>query len=136
MTPAIHIGPEPPEHLVNAVEDGGGRPVPLEEAEGVVWAGGPDELPELPSSVRWVQLPAAGVETWMERVAATPDVQFTSAGGAYATQVAEHALGAAARGRARDGVLRAHQDVGSRSPSACSRARRSRSSAPAGSAGS
>jgi D-3-phosphoglycerate dehydrogenase len=28
----------------------------------------------------------------MERVAATPEVQFTSAGGAYATQVAEHAL--------------------------------------------
>ncbi len=93
MTPAIHIGPEPPEHLVTAVEDGGGRPVPLEEAEGVVWHGGPDELPELPASVRWVQLPAAGVESWMERVAATPDVEFTSAGGAYATQVAEHALG-------------------------------------------
>jgi D-3-phosphoglycerate dehydrogenase len=93
MTPAIHIGPDPSEHLVNAVEAGGGRPVPLDEAEGVVWHGGPDELPELPSAVRWVQLPAAGVEGWMERVAATPDVEFTSAGGAYATQVAEHALG-------------------------------------------
>ena len=67
--------------------------MPLEEAEGVVWAGGPDELPELPASVRWVQLPAAGVEPWMERVRATPDVEFTSAGGAYATQVAELALG-------------------------------------------
>ena len=93
MTPAIHIGPEPSEHLVNAVEAGGGRPVPLAEAEGVIWHGGPDQLPELPSSVRWVQLPAAGVEKWVERVAATPDVRFTSAGGAYATQVAEHALG-------------------------------------------
>jgi D-3-phosphoglycerate dehydrogenase len=93
MTPAIHIGPEPAEHLVKAVEDGGGRPVPLDEAEGVVWDGGPEQLPELPGSVRWVQLPAAGVEKWMERVGETPNVLFTSAGGAYATQVAEHALG-------------------------------------------
>ena len=43
--------------------------------------------------MRWVQLPAAGVEPWMERVRATPDVDFTSAAGAYATQVAELALG-------------------------------------------
>jgi D-3-phosphoglycerate dehydrogenase len=93
MTPAIHIGPEPAEHLVKAVEAGGGRPVGLDEAEGVIWHGGPDDLPELPSSVRWVQLPAAGVEKWVDRVTATPDVEFTSAGGAYATQVAEHALG-------------------------------------------
>ena len=40
-----------------------------------------------------MQLPAAGVEPWLERVRDTPDVQFTSAGGAYATQVAELALG-------------------------------------------
>ncbi|HEX6025536.1 MAG TPA: D-isomer specific 2-hydroxyacid dehydrogenase family protein [Solirubrobacter sp.] len=93
MTPAIHIGPEPAEHLVKAVEDGGGRPVPLDEAEAVVWNGGPDELPDLPETVRWVQLPSAGVEPWLERVAATPHVLFTSAAGAYATQVAEHALG-------------------------------------------
>ena len=93
MAPAIHIGPDDPEHLIRAVEEGGGRPVALEEAEGVVWAGGPDELPELPGSVRWVQLPAAGVEPWMERVRETPDVTFTSATGAYATQVAELALG-------------------------------------------
>ena len=92
MTPAIHIGPEATEQLVQAVEDGGGRPAPLDEAEGVVWTGGPDDAPELPSSVRWIQLPAAGVESWMDWVRDTPDVQFTSAGGAYATQVAEHAL--------------------------------------------
>jgi D-2-hydroxyacid dehydrogenase (NADP+) len=93
MKPAIHIGPEPADHLVRAVEQGGGRPVALEDAEGVVWDGGPDELPELPEAVRWIQLPAAGVEPWMERVRATPGVRFTSAGGAYATQVAELALG-------------------------------------------
>jgi D-3-phosphoglycerate dehydrogenase len=93
MQPGIHIGPEAPEHLVQAVEAGGGRIVGLDEASGVVWAGGPDELPELPQSVRWVQLPAAGIESWIERVRESPDVQFTSAVGAYSTQVAELALG-------------------------------------------
>ena len=39
MAPAIHIGPGEPEHLISAVEEGGGRSVALEEAEGVVWAG-------------------------------------------------------------------------------------------------
>jgi D-3-phosphoglycerate dehydrogenase len=92
MTPAIHIGPEPFEHLVRAVEAGGGRPVALEEAEGVVWAGPESALPELPPSVRWVQLQSAGVEPWVERIRDTPDVQFTSAVGAYSTQVAELAL--------------------------------------------
>jgi D-3-phosphoglycerate dehydrogenase len=92
MAPAIHIGPGEPEHLIRAVEEGGGTPVALEQAEGVVWAGSESDLPELPSSVRWVQLQSAGVEPWIERVRDTPDVQFTSAAGAYATQVAEHAL--------------------------------------------
>jgi D-3-phosphoglycerate dehydrogenase len=93
MAPKIHVGPNDPEHLIRAVQDGGGRPVALDEAEGVVWAGSPTDLPELPGAVRWVQLPAAGVEPWLERVRATPDVEFTSATGAYATQVAELALG-------------------------------------------
>lgn len=93
MAPAIHVGPDGPEHLIRAVEEGGGRPAGLDEAEGVVWAGGPSDLPQLPSSVRWVQLPAAGVEPWLERVRDTPGVTFTSATGAYATQVAELALG-------------------------------------------
>ena len=71
----------------------GGAVVSLGQADGVVWAGTkPDSLPELPRSVRWVQLPSAGVEPWMERISATPQVTFTSAAGAYAPQVAEHAL--------------------------------------------
>ena len=90
--PAIHIGPEDRDLLVQAVRDGGGEPAPLDGADAVVWFGGADSLPELPSSVRWVQLPAAGVESWMDRVRAAPDVTFTSAAGAYATDVAEHAL--------------------------------------------
>src|SRR4051794_3497048 len=92
MAPAIHLGPETPEHLVKAIEDGGGTLAPLEEAEAVVWVGQPDELPDLPEGVQWVQLQSAGIEPWVERVRATSGVTFTSATGAYASQVAEHAL--------------------------------------------
>ena len=93
MAPAIHLGPDTPEHLANAIEAGGGTLAPLEEAEAVVWVGSPEDLPDLPASVKWVQLQSAGIEHWVERVRATPGVTFTTAAGAYAAQVAEHALG-------------------------------------------
>jgi phosphoglycerate dehydrogenase-like enzyme len=93
MSPSIHVGPGEQPELAHAVETAGGTVVSLAQADGVVWAGTkPDSLPELPRSVRWVQLPSAGVEPWMSRIAATPNVTFTSAAGAYAPQVAEHAL--------------------------------------------
>ena len=90
--PAIHLGPSEDDGLAAAIRDGGGDVSPLEGADALVWFGPADELPELPASVRWVQLPAAGVENWMARVHAAPDVTWTSAAGAYATDVAEHAL--------------------------------------------
>jgi D-3-phosphoglycerate dehydrogenase len=93
MAPAIHLGPEAPEHLVKAIEAGGGTLVGLDEAEAVVWVGSPDELPDLPAGVKWVQLQSAGIEHWVEGVRATPDVKFTTAVGAYSSQVAEHAVG-------------------------------------------
>jgi phosphoglycerate dehydrogenase-like enzyme len=93
MCPSIHVGPGEQPELSRAVESAGGSLVRLGQADGVVWAGvKPESLPELPRSVRWVQLPSAGVEPWMPRIAATPHVTFTSAAGAYAPQVAEHAL--------------------------------------------
>ncbi len=78
--------------LQQAVEAAGGHVAALADAEGVVWIGSEHELGELPPSVRWVQLQSAGVEPWIARAAAAPDVTFTSATGAYATEVAEHAL--------------------------------------------
>jgi D-3-phosphoglycerate dehydrogenase len=93
MSPSIHVGPGEQPELSRAVETAGGSLVPITQADGVVWAGtGPDSLPDLPRSVRWVQLPSAGVEPWMARIEATPQVTFTSAAGAYAPQVAEHAV--------------------------------------------
>jgi D-3-phosphoglycerate dehydrogenase len=90
---AVHVGPEPVPGVAAAVTAGGGRLAPLDGAEAVVWLDGrPETLPALPRSVRWVQLPGAGLDRWWPRLEAEPDVRFTSATGVYARPVAEHAL--------------------------------------------
>jgi phosphoglycerate dehydrogenase-like enzyme len=90
--PVIHIAGDRPD-LEAAVREGGGEPGPLERADGLVWLGGnPDELPELPASVRWIQLPSAGVEQWVRAGAIGDGAIFTSAVGAFGLPVAEHAL--------------------------------------------
>ncbi|MGT2462174.1 NAD(P)-dependent oxidoreductase [Sinomonas atrocyanea] len=43
-------------------------------------------------SIRWVQLPSAGIEAYADALAAHPEKVWTSAKGAYAKPVAEHAL--------------------------------------------
>jgi D-3-phosphoglycerate dehydrogenase len=91
--PVIHIPSDDRSDLRAAVEEGGGRTGPLEEADGLVFLGGdPSELPELPDSVRWVQLPSAGVEQWIESGVVDGTRDFTSATGSFGLPVAEHAL--------------------------------------------
>jgi phosphoglycerate dehydrogenase-like enzyme len=94
MPPVVALLPAPETELERAVADAGGVVGALDEADAVVlhnWGDGLlPELGELPERVRWVQLPAAGVEQW---VAALPDGPVvTSAAGAFALPVAEHAL--------------------------------------------
>ncbi|WP_345712771.1 NAD(P)-dependent oxidoreductase, partial [Kineococcus glutinatus] len=91
--PAVHVGPEPDDDVLDAVRRGGGRPVALDEAEAVVWIGGPDGFPRpLPDAVRWVQLSSAGIESWFEAGVVDPGRDWTSAAGAYAEAVADHAV--------------------------------------------
>jgi D-3-phosphoglycerate dehydrogenase len=94
MTPVIALIPGPEPELTAAIESAGGEVGPLEAADAVVlhrWGDTDPELPdELPERVRWIQLPAAGVESWVERLPDGPVV--TSAAGAFALPVAEHAL--------------------------------------------
>ncbi|WP_422387509.1 NAD(P)-dependent oxidoreductase [Arthrobacter sulfonylureivorans] len=55
----------------------------------------PSELHQLvreERGIRWVQLPTAGIEAFADSLAERPDVVWTSAKGAYAKPVAEHAL--------------------------------------------
>ena len=81
-----------------AIQDGSGvlTDDPL-QAEGLVldYASQPGQLLETlraSGNVRWVQLPSAGIEAYAESLALRPDVTWTSAKGAYAAPVAEHAL--------------------------------------------
>lgn len=93
----IAIGPDAsaPRLLEKAVVGAGARVGALAEAEALIWTGQPGDFPtELPASVRWVQLPAAGVEDFFDAgvFGAHPSVEFTSAAGAFSHSVAEHAL--------------------------------------------
>ena len=81
--------------LERAVEAGGGRVVPMAEAEALVWADAqqPGALPDVLAGglgVRWVALPFAGIEPYLGHL----DHQriWTCARGVYARPVAEHAL--------------------------------------------
>ncbi|MEV5834270.1 D-isomer specific 2-hydroxyacid dehydrogenase family protein [Nocardia sp. NPDC052112] len=93
----VAIGPSTPAPtlLRKAVVEAGATIADLPQARALIWVGGPGEFPdELPASIEWVQLPAAGVEDWFTAgiPARHPDVRFTSAAGAFAASVAEHAL--------------------------------------------
>ncbi|HEX7132234.1 MAG TPA: D-isomer specific 2-hydroxyacid dehydrogenase family protein [Iamia sp.] len=94
---AIHLGPagRTPGWLAEAVEAGGGRLVDPEDADAVVWASPrhPDVLADLLRAhphLRWVQLPFAGIETYVEVL--DHDRVWTCGKGVYATPVAEMAL--------------------------------------------
>ena len=76
---------------------GGGLVVPAEEAEALVWAepddpGGLSKLLDAQPGIRWVQLPWAGIEPYVEVVRAHDHLVWTCAKGVYAEPVAEHAL--------------------------------------------
>lgn len=90
----IHVGPVSAPELEQAVLDGGGELAAAEEASGVVYFGaGPDRFGEVDHpGLEWVQLPAAGVESWIDSGVLREDITFTSAAGCYADTVAEHAL--------------------------------------------
>jgi phosphoglycerate dehydrogenase-like enzyme len=92
MPITVHVAPEPDRAIEEAIHAAGGEIGPLERADGLVWVGSnPDEFPDaLPERVRWVQLPSAGVEQWLDRI--DRQRQWTSATSAFGPPVAEHAL--------------------------------------------
>ena len=96
--PRIAVGPDGIRSwLAPAVEAGGADLVGYEAADGLVWAAheAPAELGEVLDAhpgVSWVQLPWAGVEPYVEVIAAHADRTWTCGKGVYAEPVAEHAL--------------------------------------------
>ena len=94
--PRIHLGPSGgPDWLADAVISGGGQLVEPDEAEGVVWADA-RAVDALRSTlddreeIRWVQLPFAGIENFVEHL--DRDRVWTCGKGVYAEPVAEMAL--------------------------------------------
>ncbi|MGV9800631.1 NAD(P)-dependent oxidoreductase [Mycobacterium sp. NPDC003449] len=95
----VSIMPDTVAAYERAVTGGGGTLVDTgEHPDVLIWSrhGAPDVLARTVSelrSIRWVQLPAAGVEDFFRSgaVRARGDVIWTSAKGAYAEPVAEHA---------------------------------------------
>jgi phosphoglycerate dehydrogenase-like enzyme len=92
------VGPDASESVNNAIREGGGQPVATSDAaDGLVWLS-PRDIDGLratlaaTSSIRWVQLPFAGVERLAAAGVFDPAWTWTCAKGAYAEPVAEHAL--------------------------------------------
>jgi phosphoglycerate dehydrogenase-like enzyme len=68
-----------------------------QDARALIWSrhGAPDELARTIASMpslEWVQLPSAGVDNFVEAGVLDTSIVWTSAKGAYAVPVAEHAL--------------------------------------------
>lgn len=98
---SIAVLPEPDEFFVTAIQEAGGTVAPLsEETRGVIWlsyaraAEFPGVLERYPG-IDWVQLPWAGVDAFsgiLKSSVGRDRPLWTSAKGAYAEPVAEHAL--------------------------------------------
>ena len=94
--PPIAIAPFSDDALVRAVEGAGGRVVDPPDARGLVWTNPMDPgalialLRDCPAE--WVQLPFAGIESFVEAGAVDRDRTWTCAKGIYGHATAEHAL--------------------------------------------
>jgi phosphoglycerate dehydrogenase-like enzyme len=90
------VGPRPADWAAEAIRRGGGEAVGLDQDPvGLVWTDGAamDALrAALTPGICWVQLPQAGTERVFEAGVIDHARQWTSAKGAYADPVAEHAL--------------------------------------------
>ena len=96
-SPRIAIGPRPADWAARAIRSGGGEVVALDRNPvGLVWTEGTAEgLREVLTAhpgISWEQLPLAGVETVAGAGVIDRQRRWTSAKGAYAEPVAEHAL--------------------------------------------
>ena len=104
VAPRIALGPSETAFAVDAIRAGGGEVVALgAEPEALVWTS-PRHVDELKGilsatpTLRWVQLPFAGVERHVAAGLIDSSLVWTCAKGSYAKPVAEHALALALAG--------------------------------------
>ena len=88
--------PKPDDGLVSAVLEGGGQLADPSTADVIVWTDphAPEELRAtlVASPAGWVQLPLAGIESFVSSGVIEPTRVWTSAKGIYGYACAEHAL--------------------------------------------
>jgi phosphoglycerate dehydrogenase-like enzyme len=102
--PRVAVGPVPRDSAYQAIRDGGGEPAGIDaRADALVWLdpGDTDGLRgalATAAGARWVQLPFAGIERVVGAGLLDTSRIWTSAKGAYAEPVAEHALALALAG--------------------------------------
>jgi phosphoglycerate dehydrogenase-like enzyme len=102
--PRVAVGPVPRDPACQAIRYGGGEPAGVDAmADALVWLDSADldglrRALATASAARWIQLPMAGVERVAGSGLLDPWRTWTSAKGAYAEPVAEHALALALAG--------------------------------------
>jgi len=94
----VAVEPHRSDLVTAAVQEGGGTVVDLaDEPDALVWMAARDtdglrRALDAAPSLRWVQLPFAGVEEFADAGVLSPDLTWTCAKGVYSEPVAEHAL--------------------------------------------
>ena len=92
--PQVAIAPIERPDIALAISRAGGEVAPVEAADALIWTG--DDPPLLGRllhpRVRWVQLCASGVDTWIEAGVVDRERTWTAAKGVGAGPMAEHAL--------------------------------------------
>lgn len=90
----VFVGPEPRPGIEAAISAAGGELAVLPDAEAIVWTGDEPELlrESLHPGIRWVQLCAAGVDTWMDPGVIDRHRVWTAAKGVAARPIAEHVV--------------------------------------------
>lgn len=89
-----YVGPEADSEIIEAVRRGGGDVAEAGDANAIIWLSR-DPAPLLDllhPGIVWIQLPSAGVERFVAAGVISACPLCTSAGPAYATSVAEHAV--------------------------------------------
>jgi phosphoglycerate dehydrogenase-like enzyme len=90
----VHVGPNPLDRATESLLALGASMVDTEHAEVLIWTSmSRKRLSQaMHPGIRFVQLPIAGVERWVEDTELMNSAAFASAAGIYGPLVAEHAL--------------------------------------------
>jgi phosphoglycerate dehydrogenase-like enzyme len=88
----VFVSPIPRPDIAEAVSEAGGKVVELSRAEAIIWTGDDPELlrESLHPAIRWVQLCASGVDSWIDPGVVDRDRVWTAAKGVAAQSIAEH----------------------------------------------